>query len=395
MSVAEDGMPITLNEKLIIGINAAVAAVGITVGIIAESLWFATTSAKVGGLGIGLSGAVATGAITGVGIVSALAAIPIAYIYYKDLIAEAEFSNEVIRRESKLRHKKQEKLFFEFMRLRSLFLHEHEFVDRVKSINYDEKNNEINKSLFISLVNKTYKKFENKKYLVDSKENYTVIIRKRDEPHAILFSDLLSNSQRATNRDIREKIMSEIKNQVGFDAILTQCFRHIPKPSPTNRHRAAGYGAIAGLTIAGAGLGTGWAFSSLVIGAGLCAAIPVIGWAMLGIGCITMGILFGVGVGLCKQKNIQREALKNKIQDRNHILNSANTVTHRAIYHRSEQIKSLVANPVYQLRSKHEVEKLRSVASCSPLKRFSLLSPRSTSEVKHTVEMIHNIRLSS
>ena len=79
----ENRMSITRSEKILMQANAALLGIGTTAGFFVEGLWFASTPVDYGGLGLVLSGAGAAVTISLVGIVSALTAIPIAYLFYK------------------------------------------------------------------------------------------------------------------------------------------------------------------------------------------------------------------------------------------------------------------------------------------------------------------------
>lgn len=323
----EDRMPITSGEQTVMAFNAIAAGLGTTSGLIVEGLWFFTSDVESGGLGVIMMGGTAAGAISIVGIVSALAAIPIAYITYRELMIEAEMLVKTLQDEARLRDELHEKIFFELLRLRCLYNNITDFSYHAHRL-LQASREEVDSENLISHVVRIYERCREKTFAVTWRyaDNLPPVLRESKDSASVTLTQVLRNPNIVHN----EKTRLSLTHSVLGNENIHRHFKSIPELPVTNRKTAIGYGLVAGLSVAGFSLGSGWAFGALVVGAGLAATIPVAGWAVLAVGSIVMGAMFGLGIGIYKQKNVQRRALNDAVKHRNKLLLSAEENLHRA-----------------------------------------------------------------
>lgn len=312
-------MPITRNERWTVGANAVAAALGTTLGIFIEGLWFFTSDVAGAGLGIAMMGTSAAIAISVTAVASALVAIPVAYLTYRELMSEAEGLQAQLRTEEIARHEQHEKLFFKLLRLRCLFENQENYSTYITSFLTQKINitSEINVPELLQQIERVYNRHSAQRYSLQflAQSNAAEHIRSLQSQ---TFLQLMCDGN--LDEDVlRHRLLDEIKDTEN----LQQHFKTISTPPVTERGMAILYGAAAGMCVSGFVLGGGWAFGALTISAGLCAAVPVAGWAVLVAGCLVMGIAFGWGIGLCKQKNIQRKTLLDQVCTRNELLTTA------------------------------------------------------------------------
>lgn len=380
----ENIIPLTRYEQIIIGSNAILWGIG-TSSLLVEGLWY------VGTLGVELAGISAACAITGAGIGMGILTVPIAYGFYKQMMTEANEANIAIKEAFRLHKLKQKKLFFELLRLRSFYKMEEKFDIAT--------NGEIKRTKLIALVNKTYSFLKERKISVS--ENNSEILGQIRESNANTLSAVLRDTNKIMNSKIRSSIMRGVQAQDNFASILHRCFAPVPKLPKKNKAKAAGWGVISGLTVAGTVLSTGWAFGALVAGGSLCAAIPVIGWCILGIASIALGVMFGLGMGLCKQKNYQRQALAQNIKERNiHLDGAIRRVQQKNFFnalhvqnHKNARLlKQLSAERKRHANLQQQLNKTQAVLKnltpsvpyrpttqkCTALRQFSIVSSRSS-----------------
>jgi len=292
----DSNMSTTIKEKIIVGLNAIIGGIGTTVGIIAGSFWLLTMSVKAVGLGSALYGSAAAGIISGVGIICGIFAIPIAYVYFKDLIEEAKNLNKTINNEIKLYQENLDKLLHRLIQLRSLFLLEIDFIKHIKKF-YLSDDIIIDKGKIISLTNYIYNFLGIGSSLIE-----------RPSPVKVATNDKIKktpssiNTLSNTNYVTHEKTPSKLPELDQLNTNLVNCFKPILKLSTKKRFKAITYGFITCFAISGSILGTGAAFAGLIAGAGLCATIPVVGWAILGIASIAVGVSLGIGIAFYKKK---------------------------------------------------------------------------------------------
>ena len=309
--------PITTSEKAIVGANAFIGAAGTTVGIIVEGIWFASTPVKAVGLGIGLSGGVAAATIAVAGVLSLAVAIPIAVYAYRELIGEAESINKSINELANQLEQNHKNIFFQLLRLRALKNCDADFIYEANAViapcaEIDKKD------ALLKLVSATYRSCE--------KNNYAL----KDEKATC--ADFLRDSNETSVKDNQKKLWQQlIQKDSNLASNLENCFASIPEPPVAHRGKAAFYGAVSALVVAGSALGISWAFSAMVVAAGLSALVPFAGWAVLGIAAITMGIMFGLGIGIFKQKNIQRDELRKSVELNNTAAKNSNDVIHKKV----------------------------------------------------------------
>jgi hypothetical protein len=312
-------IPITTSEKAILGGYAALAGVD-GISLLSTGLWYMTTPAASAGLGVTLTGATAALTITGVGLAVLLIALPIACFTYKNWLTEAENLQNAIQTEHLERKRRHEILFFELLKLRCQYKSGLAFQEAMKQIKV-ENDAEIEHDRLIKLINETYKKCHDKHYSLEWSADDKLIKLEDTDTIDLSFSQLIEQTNFSTQASVRQAMLRQLEKE-HFQEQFSQCFKKIAPSPKTDRSKAIAAGVIAGLTTAVITLGTEWTFSALLIGAGLAASLPGVGWALLGVGCLVLGAIAGVGIYQAKQKNLQRGSLKNEIQHRNTLLTS-------------------------------------------------------------------------
>ncbi len=99
------------------------------------------------------------------------------------------------------------------------------------------------------------------------------------------------------------------------------CYRPISKLSDYYLS-PVGWGIAGTLVTASGTFGNMWTFAGMLVSAGLCASLPVIGWAIIGAACLAASIVAGYYIGKCVLKNLQRDELKTKLIKRNDALST-------------------------------------------------------------------------
>jgi hypothetical protein len=329
---------ITALEKTIIGSNAAITGIGTTAGIIGAGVWFLSTPVQSVGLGVSLGSAtMASIIITGVGFASLAVAIPIVKLTYESFVKEANSLNQDIEQEWIRYQKKREKLFFDLLRLHSLMDDESRF----------------------NLVAQTLLG----PHLIKPASLTPLIHAVFATRHADTLTEFLKNTKAVTHKLNCSLVMDHIKQHLpDLSQRLDHCFKTPPIPNNIPNRNAVLHGVGAGLGIASASLGVSWTFAALVTATGLAAAVPFIGWAILGISCIALGVMFGVGVGICKKRNTQREMIKNHIKTHNEKLHTIQQNLQNKIYRHTPCSQQLSARLRQDLSEKErEVGKLKQV----------------------------------
>lgn len=325
------------------------------VSLVSTGVWYAVTSTSAVGLGITLTGATAAFVISGAGFAVMALALPLAYYNYKCLMKEAASLQESITQENAEREKNHEILFFELLKLRASCASNLAFELAMQRIANDD---EVDYAKLISLVNSAFMQYENRTYAFSAEGS---LVRANDQDaHPVLFKDVLGKANFAIQSDIRKALLNDLNPD------LTGCFKQIVHLPVTTRASAARVGVIAGVTAAGVTLSTGWTFAALVIGAGLAASLPLVGWALLGAGCIVLGVIVGLGMGLSKQKNVQREAFRDELQKRNKMLANKTTqvanISLQSSLGQAYEKHGFLSAPVKQLPQVQDISKHQVVA---------------------------------
>ncbi len=349
-------IPVTTSEKAILGGYAILAGVD-GISLLSTGLWYMTTPATAAGLGVTLTGTAGALAISGVGLAVLLVALPIACFTYKTWLNEAENLQKAIAAEHLERKKRHEILFFELLKLRCQYASGLAFEMAIKKIK-GENDPEVNHDRLIKLVNETFKNFNEKNYLLEwSADNELIKLEENNEKTAFSFRQVIENTNFSTQASVRQAMFKQLEQ--GFQGQFSQCFKSIA-PSPlVDRSKAIAAGVIAGLTAAVITLGTEWTFSALLIGAGLAASIPVVGWALLGAGCLVLGGIAGAGIYMAKKKNLQREALKNEIQLRNTQLASKTEQVSNINLQKARELYGILPPPMKQSPKNDETSRAR------------------------------------
>jgi len=268
-------LSVSSKEKIIVAADAAITGVG-GAGVVSTALWLATTPIASAGLGVSLGFAASVIALSVVGVLFLSIAVPIAILTYRNQLnnahkLHAELCNEVSRQ-----RRKQRKLFFSLLKLRCYYANDTDFM-----LDLQRKNNSTIVWIeLIKQVNDTY--------------HYNC---KMDADHR-----------------------AHDWHDFDLDVKLQHCFHPIPEASKSSYSKSAGYGFAAGISIAGISLGTGWTIAALLMGAGLMAAVPIAGWIAFGICCVAVGVIFGLGIALCKQKNMARDEIKQSARESSNLL---------------------------------------------------------------------------
>jgi hypothetical protein len=309
----QNRFPITTTEATFMQTNVIFIGGGTGLGFFGEFLWFASSEVAEGGLGLGLAGSSAIAAFAGTMIASFISGAIVAWTLYKDLMSEAESFNAAILEEAQKREKFHEILFFEMLRLRCFFNEQDDaaFADQV---NFILQNNvaDLDKPRLTHLVNQAYHSLKNKTYC-ETPEG--VLIENNESADRFSFSHVLTDSRLSNHAPVREQIMACARNSIpGFNQSLDLAYRDIPNPPITKRWKAGLWGFAGAVGMGGSLLGSGWMVPSYLIGAGLLASIPIGGWIALVVVAIAVTCIFAYGVYAFKQKNIQREALKDEIK---------------------------------------------------------------------------------
>ncbi len=315
----QEEIPISHSERAILGSYAVLTGID-GISLLSTGLWFMTTPSAAAGLGASLTGLSAALAITGVGLAVVLIALPIACFTYNAWLNEAENLQKAIQAEHLERKKRHEILFFELLKLRCNYKSALAFEVAMQKLRIQD-DTEIYHDTLIKLVNETFQKFQNKHYSLEwnAAGDTLLKIEEKTTDASITFSQLIKGTNFSTQDSVRQAILAQMEKN-HFQKQFAQCFKSIPALPIANQRKAIAAGVIAGLTTAVITLGTAWTFSSLLIGAGLAASIPVLGWAILAAGCLVLGAIAGAGMYMVKQKNIQREQLKTEINNRNTLL---------------------------------------------------------------------------
>ena len=290
----ENRMSITRSEKILMQANAALLGIGTTAGFFVEGLWFASTPVDYGGLGLVLSGAGAAVTISLVGIVSALTAIPIAYLFYRDGMSEAKDLIAEINHETHQQLQIQQDLFYQLLRLRCLYTDEIKFYMNAKRLL--KKDFDFEKLLIF--VNHQYLKIKHSYYQVCAKPGYPPELSEENGSQTLpqILCDISLASSSSIKDSVFEKLILLSLSENKFKNDLMTCFKKIENPSIAIQKKSIAYGVVSGLTITGVAIGTGWGFGALVLSAGLCAAIPLVGWIVFTAACLGLGLMFGIGM---------------------------------------------------------------------------------------------------
>lgn len=314
------GLPLLSREKFMLGSNSALVGIGTTAGIIAEGLWYATSSITTGGLGLSLSTTLALSLIGVVGIVCVGIATPIAILAYRDLINDAKKLNQDIANEITNRIQLQEKIFFECLKLRAAFDSDEAFNESLSKLHLPHPSL-IKPFSLCALTNQIYHQLNKQQFEItwDFIKNKPSLFRTIQNKNSISLKKLLNDTPHIPPKIIRKELIHAIKTNEtdGFSNQLANCFHDINLPTTTSYSKAGAYGGIAGLSLSGFALSTSWAFAALMVGAGISLAIPFLGWAILGAACISAGVIFGLGIGLSKKRNLLRTAMQNHLDHDN------------------------------------------------------------------------------
>lgn len=317
-------LEITPGEITTAKVAAFASAVG-NAGIISSVWLFAITPAEQVGLSVtAVSAAASIGILAAVSLATVLISIPLTYYAYEDYMIEAKALEEELIKTETIRKQHQEDILIQLLRLKCL-LNEEEFIEAVKSLALEEG---VKKQELLDLVDQisSENRFQNLPYHFNDKQELAIGSQEEKEakPQYTLQS-LFQQSDLIQNANVTKNAIQQFKaNDRYFDKKLDACFEKITS-LPTHYTKPIMYGVAGAMMMAGTLFGTSWTFASIAISAGLCASIPVIGWAILALGCLVASIAVGVWIGKSKNKNMQREELQHRLTKKNQQLETTKT----------------------------------------------------------------------
>lgn len=281
----QDILPFTSVEKLMTGVEAILAGLS-AVSLISTGLWYLFMPSTALGTAVDADPASATiSIIAGMGVVSTMIALPIAYLIYQYLIGEAEILQTSLARNIITCRKYQRKLFLKLIRLRSLYENDSAFSTQLAKCKQLSVHG-IHTDRLLKLVNYTYAQCQLKDIL-----------------------QLFDQNKRSVKKDTINTLNHS----------LNQCFQSA-ETSEKNWMIAAAYGAIAGLSMTVITLTVGWGFVYLAIALKITNAVPAIGWIIFDMSTLAMGLLFCFGIGIGKHKKSVREIMRERLRNKNQVL---------------------------------------------------------------------------
>ncbi len=303
-------------------------------GIISTFFWYATAP---------IAPSVSMMTVFGIGIASILIALPIAYVTFKKFKTEIETVRSALAHELAHQKKNQEKLFFEILRVRSLFTSDVDF----RAYFNNTTCRDVNHQALMSLVCHVYHLCRTQSRFNDWYQTNASRKKNRMDTTDVSFAQAIQNSYLGKNELFRHEALDYCKHHTpDFDQHLARCFISTCSVTHVSRSRNVMHGLVAGLSMTGIALSTGWTLASLMIGAGIIASVPLVGWALFGLASIALGVCLGVGIAATKHKNLQRATWMQQLKQHNHALVDARESIHTLYAHR---YVSLVTAKLQQL----------------------------------------------
>jgi hypothetical protein len=349
---------------------ALTAVAGDLIGSIHAGLLYILSPADAGGIGATL-GTTATWGVFGiVNSLTAILTIPITMLAHRSLMMEGRTLEAAIKRNEENRRVFHEDLFLELLRLRCL-LNENDFTIQVKELGLE--NDEIHSAKLIALVKEIYKNpaFQANRYTVNP-ENFTLAESKleKQEGNSRPLPAILITAELERNPTIHSEIRNTLTHLVPeFTNQLNACYKPIPPPRD-RRKRAALYGVAGGIAIFGGVLGINGTLTGLLLLGG-CAALPGIGWGLLGLACLATAIYCGILIARIKDKNFRRKDVEKQTRLRSDLLEEVKTKVHNTAVRVHEKNPEAHALKVYPAEITHIVDNaIRPVAeTCDAFKR--------------------------
>lgn len=294
------------SEKIIVIANAIFEGIGLS-GIISAAFWYATAPIAPDGF----KGPIATYTIAVTTIASLIIAIPIAYIAYKRLFNNLERFFLDLLFETDRFDQNIEEIYFELLKLRTLFNDDSEFLLEIKPIM---------QSQIIELVgleiSKIYSNFKNKHYHLKWESEFSLSLISNEIPHninSISFVELLKDKELANNKAIRKAIMNSVPKIVW----------NFQSSQVTKKLKNIIYASVASITCSEVFLSIGWTLASILIGVKIINPISIQNWLLFATFCVVTGFLFGLGIYLGNVKQTKRNLFKEQIYYHNNILVNA------------------------------------------------------------------------
>lgn len=304
-------IPFTLHEKIPLLCNSAIGATGVGGSIIPGTIMFFSASEKAGGLGLFALSSLGLGALLGIGLGSLILTLATGYYAYHELRKEAEKLNEDILAAFHKQEAYHLSLFLYLLQLKFLST-EDEYKNIIKDLCL-----EIHPELDL-LIKTTHQQL----IAEDTSSQHKIFsIKHHDEMIKLILATLPKNKPNTKDAD----------DDDFFSSLHTSYHQH--DEVSVSYKKAIIHGILVGTSIPLTSLGTIWLFSALVIGSGIAASIPIIGWAILGASCLILGIALGVSYGLAKHTNVKREAIHHQLNQQN-----------QKLEHQIKQVKNTHSN---------------------------------------------------
>ncbi len=321
---------VTAKEKALTATNAAQESLGTAGFLSALHIFIFYTSLEEGGIGLTIGAAAGIGALSALSVATLAITIPLSYMTYRNYIRESTKLEAAIIKEEVNRKRYRDELFLDLLILKCLCDDddEKEFQHYINQLNLN--NAEINKANLLEQVNAMYLNpaFRGQAPVL----NDAIADFKNDNLTSQSLAQRLANS--ALNRDREERlcVIQELKKiDQELDEKIYSSFQRIPIFDAVERGEAIAEGVNKALCMGFVLFSTITTFVEICITAGFCAALAVTGWGAIIIALVIACAVFGAGVGLGKQKNLQREELQNQLHQRNGTLIQAKRSTQTLI----------------------------------------------------------------
>ncbi|OGT36212.1 MAG: hypothetical protein A3F11_06620 [Gammaproteobacteria bacterium RIFCSPHIGHO2_12_FULL_37_14] len=306
MELKHHHLEITSNEKLFIAANAYIGGgLGSSI-IVTDIIGFLISQFGMLDVGLGLTALMSAVFVTaGASILVVLLGIPIAYFTYKDMQDGYLYAEKIKNHEWK-RNQVREALFYELLVLRCLCQSDTELeimlANQLKQCADDEKN-----SLYRLVIQEFAQAIKNFSFHAsDGYVGYPSLNRGSSSDNMLEVFD----QQQLTFKQAAVCAHFKQRNQ-HFIAELNQCFNNHQKLA-IPRNRAIVFGILQGFGFTGVTFGATWSVATLIASFGLV-IIPGMGWGLMALACVGLGITFGIGMYFNRSKNLRREVLKEEI----------------------------------------------------------------------------------
>lgn len=306
------------SDRLIILAHAIFEGIGIG-GLLSAAFWYTTAPMAPDGF----KGPISTFTIAVSTIASLFLAIPIACLAYKKLIADIDTLYHDLTAEVKEFVTCHDELVYDLLRLRNLFYSDLDFIKRLKPL--VEINNNLITPAFIASVCKKYNELKQIQLIIKWQTPLRLVInskKNRELLNAVWFTELLKDHDLSTNQSIKRALINFIKksfinDDVNVEKVMHDITYHIPE---TGFLRNLLYGTGSGVACTEVLLSIGWTVASVLIGIKTIEPVSNIAWICFAAFSLSIGILFGLGMGFSRHKQKTRQLFSLRLKHRNKIL---------------------------------------------------------------------------